>query len=272
MPAPPILLEHTFEYVLGWCFAFHEEVQPAMMGYSHSISAAAAWLALNESGIIRIDDPATLAVTTLAAAGAGMLPDIDHHNGSIAHSIPPVSRWVVRLVAKISGGHRKGTHSLIGLAFFWVLALSANRLTYAGVPLLALALAGFAGGLALRTFRAPGGWAGALVVMAGTIYTNSFATMPWAILAGATAHIVGDALTTRGVNPFWPATLRPLVPSPLWRRSGYMALPVLGDAGSNRENIFSGLLASYVGLYALTILGITHLPPGELISQFISDR
>lgn len=242
-----------------------------MMGYSHSISAAATWLALNEAGIINIDNPTALAVTTLAAAGAGMLPDIDHHNGTIAHSIPPVSRWVARLVAKVSGGHRKGTHSLIGLAFFWALAVGANRLTYAGVPLLALALAGFAGGLALRTFKAPGGWAGALAVMTGTIYTDSFALMPWAILTGASIHILGDALTTRGVNPVWPATIKPLVPSPLWRKSGYMALPILGEAGSARENILTGLLACYVGLYSLTALSITTLSPFDLMHRFISS-
>lgn len=242
-----------------------------MMGYSHSVSAAAAWLALNETGIIIIENPTTLAVTTLAAAGAGMLPDIDHHNGTIANSIPPISRWVARLVAGISGGHRKGTHSLIGLAFFWALAFGANQLTYAGVPLLALVLAGFSGGLALRTFKAPGGWAGALAVMAGTIYTDSFAIMPWAVLTGATVHILGDALTTRGVNLFWPATLKPVVPSPLWRRSGYMALPLLGDAGSTRENILTGLLACYIGLYSLASLGIINLLPSDLINRLIAS-
>lgn len=34
-----------------------------------------------------------------------MLPDIDHHNGSIANSIPPISRWVARIVGAVGGGH-----------------------------------------------------------------------------------------------------------------------------------------------------------------------
>lgn len=228
-----------------------------MMGYSHSISAAAAWLVLNEAGVLGIEDPATLAVTALAAAGAGMLPDIDHHNGTIAHSIPPISKWVARLVGWLSGGHRKGTHSLLGLAAFWTLAYFANQLSYQGIPILALALAGFAGGLALRTFKAPGGWLGAALVIAGTIYTDSLALMPWAVLTGATIHVIGDALTTRGVNPFWPLTLKPLVPSKLWRKSGYMALPLLGDAGSTRENLLTGVLTLYIIWYSLTFIGIT---------------
>lgn len=268
-----VLLEQIFETVLKWCFHFQRIIhkdRTIMMGYSHSISAAAAWLALNEAGVLGIDDPTTLAVTTLAAAGAGMLPDIDHHNGTIAHSIPPVSRWVALLVGRLSGGHRKGTHSLVGLAAFWALAFFADRLTYAGIPVLALALAGFAGGLALRTFKAPGGWLGALAVVAGTIYTDSLALMPWAVLTGATAHILGDALTTRGVNPFWPATIKPVVPSKLWRKSGYMALPILGDAGSARENFLTAALTVYIGAYTLAFFGFLTSYPAQLISDFFT--
>lgn len=236
-----------------------------MMGYSHSVSAAAAWLALNEAGVLGIEDPTALAVTTLAVAGAGVLPDIDHHNGTIAHSIPPVSRWVARLVGSVAGGHRKGTHSILGLAAFWAVAFSVDRLTYAGIPVLALALAGFAGGLALRTFRAPGGWLGAGLIVAGTLYTNSLALMPWAVLTGATTHVIGDALTTRGVNFLWPATVKPMVASKLWRKSGYMALPLLGDSGSTRENLLTGILLLYIGSYALAFLGLLPAFPHQFL-------
>ena len=101
-----------------------------MMGYSHTVSAAAGWLILAETGVVQVPDTPTLIVTTLACAGAGMLPDIDHHNGSIANSIPPLSRWLARVVGAISGGHRKGTHSLIGLIAFWAIAYFSIPLTY----------------------------------------------------------------------------------------------------------------------------------------------
>ena len=94
-----------------------------MMGYSHTVSAAAGWLVLSELGVIQIPNTPTLIVTTLACAGAGVLPDIDHHNGSIARSIPPVSGWIARIVGLISGGHRKGTHSILGIIAFWAIAL-----------------------------------------------------------------------------------------------------------------------------------------------------
>ena len=135
-----------------------------MMGYSHTVSAAAGWLILAETGVVQVPDTPTLIVTTLACAGAGMLPDIDHHNGSIANSIPPLSRWLARVVGAISGGHRKGTHSLIGLIAFWAIAYFSIQLTYQGVPWVSLILAGFSGGLALRVLGAPGGWIGAIIL------------------------------------------------------------------------------------------------------------
>ena len=105
-----------------------------MMGYSHTVSAAAGWLVLVETGVVQVPDTPTLIVTTLACAGAGMLPDIDHHNGSIANSIPPISRWVARIVGAVSGGHRKGTHSILGLVAFWAIAYFSANLSYNGIP------------------------------------------------------------------------------------------------------------------------------------------
>ncbi|WP_237202703.1 metal-dependent hydrolase [Rothia endophytica] len=241
-----------------------------MMGYSHSVSAAAAWFALNESGLIHVHDTPTLIVTTLVAAGAGMLPDIDHHRGTIAHSIPPISRWVARLAAAASGGHRKGTHSIVGLAVFWGLACGADRLLYQGIPLLALALTGFAGGLALRVFKAPGGWLGAIGLSVATLHLDALTHMPWAILTGATIHVLGDALTVRGVNPFWPLTVKPAVASMLWRKSGYMALPLLGEAGSARENILTSILTLYIGAYTLAQLGVLNTYPLEGVRALLS--
>ena len=91
-----------------------------MMGYSHTVSAAAGWLVLSELGVIQIPNTPTLIVTTLACAGAGVLPDIDHHNGSIARSIPPVSGWIARIVGLISGGHRNfRDHRVLGYRILW---------------------------------------------------------------------------------------------------------------------------------------------------------
>lgn len=230
-----------------------------MMGYSHTVSAAAGWLALNHLGVVSVADTPSLVVTTLACAGSGMLPDIDHKNGSIAHSIPPISGWISGIVAAISGGHRKGTHSILGVLVFWAVAIGAQKLTYEGIPWVSIFLAAYTGGLALRVLGAPGGWLGAVGLGYFAWVTDSLAVLPLAIGVGATVHIMGDLLTARGVNPLWPLTLKPAFASRLWRKSGYMALPILGDAGSRREKALCLLLCGYILFVSVEILGFA--PP-----------
>lgn len=238
-----------------------------MMGYSHSISAAAGWLALNELHLVHVNSTEQLIVTTLACAGAGMLPDIDHKNGTIAHSMSPLSSWVTALVAKIFGGHRKGTHSLVGLLIFWGMAISAEQLTYRSVPWASLLITAFMGGLALRVFGAPGGWIGAIVLGWFAWSADALAFTPLAIATGATIHILGDFLTTRGVNLVWPFALTPPVATKFWRKSGYMALPLLGDAGSAREHIFTSVLTCYLAWYSLALIGVITSFPLEFLTK-----
>ena len=176
------------------------------------------------------------------------------------NSIPPLSRWLARVVGAISGGHRKGTHSLIGLIAFWAIAYFSIQLTYQGVPWVSLILAGFSGGLALRVLGAPGGWIGAIILGYAAYTTGSLSLLPWAISVGATIHLIGDALTTRGILPLYPIILKPPVASALWKKSGYMALPLLGDAGSAREKGLVLLLTLYIGWYAAALGGLIPYP------------
>lgn len=235
-----------------------------MMGYSHSVTAAGAWLLLHELGITPEQDAATLTVTTLACAGAGMFPDADHKRGTIAHSIPPLSNITVAFIAAISGGHRKGTHSIIGVLAFWAVAYFAQQLTYNNIPWVSLLLTGFAGGLALRVFGTPGGWIGAIGLSWLAWHTESLWLVPWAIFTGCVVHILGDLVTTRGVNILWPLVIKPPVANKLWRKSGYFALPLLGDAGSARENILTSAVTVYTLWYAAAFLDIISTFPLEL--------
>lgn len=240
-----------------------------MMGYSHSITAAGAWLALTELGITPHQDTGTLLVTTLACAGAGMFPDADHRKGTIAHSIPPFSNLVTAFIATISGGHRKGTHSIIGVVAFWAIAYFSQSLTHNGIPWFSLALTAFAGGLALRVFKAPGGWLGAIALGYLAWQTESLALVPWAIFCGCVMHIIGDLITTRGVNILWPITIKPPVGTKIWRKSGYFSLPILGDAGSARENILTSAVTVYILWFALAYFSIIQTLPGHWISGLL---
>lgn len=241
-----------------------------MMGYSHSVTAAGTWLALHELGVIPTQDTGTLLVTTLACAGAGMFPDADHKRGTIAYSIPPLSNLVVTCIAALSGGHRKGTHSILGILAFWAVAFFAQELTYHGIPWVSLILTGFAGGLALRVFGAPGGWVGAIGLSWLAWTTESLWLIPWAIFTGCLAHIIGDALTTRGVNILWPLIIKPPVATRIWRKSGYFALPLLGDAGSARENILTSAVTVYIFWYAAAYLTILQVFPFDIIKSWLS--
>ncbi|MFW0110478.1 metal-dependent hydrolase [Rothia sp. P13129] len=227
-----------------------------MMGYTHSLSAAATWLALVHHGVVPITDHPTIFVTTLACAGAGMLPDIDHRNGTIARSIPPLSGWICAVVQRLSGGHRQGTHSFIGVGIFWALALSSPHYLWWGIPWLSIILVAYAGGLALRTFGAPGGWLGAVAVASFTYYSSQpIEFFPLVIGVGSSVHILGDALTRRGVNLLWPLTIKAPISSIFWKKSGNMALPILGASGSRREQFLAVALMLYIVWVFISLSG-----------------
>ncbi|MDO4919852.1 metal-dependent hydrolase [Kocuria sp.] len=115
-----------------------------MMGPSHAACGAAAWVALTGTytvhladvslpvglGLMPVGNPGVL-TGALICAGAALLPDLDHPGGTVARSLPPLSTWLARGIARISGGHRRGTHSLVGLLVVLVLAVLSQR---ASVP------------------------------------------------------------------------------------------------------------------------------------------
>lgn len=84
-----------------------------------------------------------------------MLPDADHHNATIAHSLPPLSNAVCAGIGKVAGGHRHGTHSVIGIAAFvfvawlaglWTYDLDRFGTIYPGAGILSVLLVAFAAG------------------------------------------------------------------------------------------------------------------------------
>ncbi|VXC08765.1 metal-dependent hydrolase [Citricoccus sp. K5] len=190
----------------------------------------------------------------IVAAGAALLPDADHRSASIAHSLPPVSEWICAAVGRVAGGHRNGTHSLLGLAAFtliaWLLSLLAMPTTtgtvQVGAGLGTVLLASFAVKalkfMPDRARKVP--WLVAVPLGALAAFGSGDQGF-WFVLAvalGVAVHIAGDMLTDGGCNPFWPLKLRPPSTLPrtpltraLWSSGGRMKLPVLGPTGSRRE-------------------------------------
>lgn len=258
-----------------------------MMGAHHAVCGAAAWLAVStkvhvdlsavtshpQFGPVAFDlglgllhlGPVGVLAGALVTAGAALVPDADHHSATIAHSLPPLSNMLCGGVESIAGGHRHGTHSLLGIAAFTVIAWFAGLWVYPiphlgtvnlGAGILAVVLIAFAA-KALRLIpdsRTLTPWVVGL--LGGALITFIAPTEQWwlplAMVLGVTVHILGDMLTTGGVNLLWPLVWRPptlVGKSPvlgwMWKPNGYLAVPVLGDAGSVREWILLVPLSLY---------------------------
>src|SRR5690606_19624518 len=102
---------------------------PIMMGHTHALTGAIAWLGLapplaalpllNETsrfvdtGVMATAlTPAELIAGAIICAGAAMLPDLDHPSATIAQTFGPVTWLLSKAVSWLSGGHRGATHSL----------------------------------------------------------------------------------------------------------------------------------------------------------------
>lgn len=244
-----------------------------MMGGHHAVSGAAAWFAVTSTapfalGLVPLADSSVL-VGAFVTAGAALLPDIDHRSATIARSGGMVTWAVSTAASAASGGHRHGLHSLLAVAGFTLGAVSAARweadvpglgLIPAGSALLLLALVAFSA-KALDLTR--GGivvlWLSAAVVVAGvlTVAPDQLAWLPTSVMIGVIVHLLGDLITTGGIPLLWPWAPKPprvisAIPGMrrVWKPSGNLALPVLGNAGSAREWVLCTGLCAYL-LYAL---------------------
>lgn len=231
-----------------------------MMGGHHAASGAAAWVAVTASTPIALGwypvSDVGIMTGALVCAGAALLPDADHRSGTIAHSLPPVSEAITRVVGELTGGHRKATHSLLGVAAFtaiaWATSLLAIRTeqfgdVLVGPGIMAVLLIAFA--LRALKLTRKGWWWPWLtsVSLAGLVAAfapEEWYWMPFCVGLGALVHLLGDLLTTQGIPLLWPLRFRsprwvrraPILPfDDMWRPSGNIAVPLLGDAGSWRE-------------------------------------
>jgi len=125
------------------------------------------------------------------------------------------------VVEHISGGHRHGTHSLVGVAAFTGAAYAAEHYRHTlggkiGLGLL-LVLVLAAG---LRALKIGGHFADLLAIAGAAAvlyYGYDVSLVPWAIAAGTATHLAGDMLTNQGIPIAWPLSRQHvrLLPEPL---------------------------------------------------------
>ena len=167
-------------------------------------------------GFANPDDPLTIGITTIVAAGAGIIPDIDHPDARPAAHFGLLSKTVAKITNKAADGHRMATHSLMfaGLlgAAAWACQFSVAGPYLAAVACgmcasVGLALVGPSLGFRVRPEADLG--LGALVGWAVWYDYESMKSGLWAIAVyGVVIHCLCDAVTKGGVPFFYPLTRR----------------------------------------------------------------
>jgi membrane-bound metal-dependent hydrolase YbcI (DUF457 family) len=222
-----------------------------MMGRHHAASGAVAGLAL---GLLAHQPAATTLAAGALSGGAAMLPDIDEPGSSVARAAEPVSGAIAYLTARLAGGHREATHSLLAAAAAGgaVAALSlldiAHHVPASIVPL------GVCVALCVRAVppqplcigRTAALLAGAIAAWAIARWVGIGWWVPAAVGIGWAFHVAGDAITAGGVPVLWP-----------WRRR--VSWPVLARTGSAREAILgAALLVVLVVLAAAPAMSVAN--------------
>jgi membrane-bound metal-dependent hydrolase YbcI (DUF457 family) len=209
-----------------------------MMGKAHAATGLAIGAGLGLV-VFGFHTPTWMA-TSVATCGAAILPDIDEPGSSVAHEFGFISQGFSWIVNKVAGGHRKLTHSLLGLGIvtlvlallvtgplasavvFGILAASAWRIAvpwFTGLRRLYL-LVGIGGGYAFYHFHP---FSGILLI--------AFLGLGWL------THMAGDFLTKGGIPLLYPSHSR-------------QSMPVFGTTGSKAESVFA------LVLYVLVIGGV----------------
>jgi membrane-bound metal-dependent hydrolase YbcI (DUF457 family) len=148
-----------------------------MLGHSHALSGAVTGAA---TGIfLHMSEPRTVALAGFSA-GMALLPDLDKCGSSPARCLGFLSEAVAKVIAKVSGGHRHATHSILGIAVFTALAWVACH---------------FRGEIA--------GKAGLALLMTLTV-SGALEALP--VLVGCATHIAGDMLTDSGCMLGYPVS------------------------------------------------------------------
>lgn len=226
-----------------------------MMWRSHMVIGASSWLALQTLTGPVTGTPLDMrerACGAVVAAGAALLCDMDTPASRLANTLGPVTRTAARLIGRVCGGHRHGTHSLLFCAT--VAALSTLTLAHADVvrfgdvmltvgQLAALAIAYIAASLSvtglLRLHGARAALTTAALVAAAASTTPPAALVSAAVTIGCASHLLADLLTPEGIQPLWPFSSRRI------------SLAVIRRTGDRRET----LLVLTTALVTIAITG-----------------
>jgi membrane-bound metal-dependent hydrolase YbcI (DUF457 family) len=263
-----------------------------MMGPSHALSGAAAWLAGSwalEHFAGYPQSPLAVAVGATVCAGGALLPDLDlsgrvtrnQGGATVARTFGVFSLFVAEVIEKVSlgiysatrlsgdprrhNGHRTFTHTLpfAALVGWGTTTLAAHYGKWAVVGIIFVMA-----GLALRglfdEWAERAGWL-IVTICSGVIAVLTAANLPGdrgypmlglAVGVGCFVHLLGDAITTAGVPILWP------VPTGrrMWRMIG-VPNGVAVRVGGRTETILLRTAFTLVALLAIAAMfapGLLH--------------
>lgn len=202
-----------------------------MQGRHHVLVGIAGWAAA--AAVCRVP-PVTLAAGAAVCGGAALLPDLDHPQATLAHTLGPVTRCLSKGVARLAGGHRRATHSFLFCAAMGaatVLAVQAWGIWSVRV------MAFLCAALAVRQVIGRGHWLAVAAGAAAAAWWLSEAIpvdspyLGLVIGAGCLLHLVGDSVT-RGAFPWlWPYRGRwsaDLLTTGSWQESFVVTVVIAG--------------------------------------------
>lgn len=215
-----------------------------MMGKSHALSGGVAWIAasalctelarhVNRLAWMPTPGMPAIVVGAVVAAGAALLPDVDHPPATAAKVLGPITGWVAKRVGRLGAslhqatrtrydgrdldGHRTITHTglFAALAGLTVAALSSIRPEVAvgtAASVLFLSAAGALRALLPARMR-PLHLLVGLAIAGVTTVAGTMTGVDWRLLAvpvtfGVLAHLAGDAITVEGCPLLWPVKIR----------------------------------------------------------------
>lgn len=211
-----------------------------MMGPSHALSGAAAWLA----GSWALDQfagyhqsPLAISVGALVCAGGALLPDLDlsgkvttnQGGATVAHTFGVFSLFAAEVIEKFSlgvytatrlshdprrnNGHRTFTHTLpfAALVGWGTTALAAHFGKWAVVVIVFL-MAGMSLRGLFEKWAERAGWLIVTAASAGIAWFTAanlpgdrgYPMLGFAVGVGCFVHLMGDIVTSAGVPIAWP--------------------------------------------------------------------
>lgn len=199
---------------------------------------------------------AELALYGACSGGYGIIADLDHPQATASRILGPVTQSMAVVINRVSGGHRKGTHTVWAAALM-VGLVSVSTLLWGQIVSLAFMFIGLFFAIKLLPFKkyllsGSGELGTALLAVILTavawFYVPDWGFLPWAAGVGILGHMFGDMLTTEGIYPFWG------IP-----KIGHIHLrvPLLGRTGGFMESVvfYGACVVALVWLIACAATG-----------------